>query len=54
VQIGIPHNISFDDENLKIISVENFDLTYEEIKMSNGLMLSECREGKIHSENSSH
>jgi hypothetical protein len=54
VQIGIPHKISFDDQNLKIISVENFDLTYEEIKMSNGLMLSACCEGKINSENSRH
>ncbi|EFP91328.2 uncharacterized protein PGTG_16982 [Puccinia graminis f. sp. tritici CRL 75-36-700-3] len=47
IQIGISENIDFDDENLKIIPIEQLDLTYLEIKTRNGSMLSECCSGKL-------
>jgi hypothetical protein len=34
--------ISFDETTLQTILVEDFDLTYNEIKLRNGLKLSEC------------
>jgi hypothetical protein len=47
VKIGIPKTILFDDENLKIVPLEDFDLTYLEIKTMSGQALSECCKGEI-------
>jgi hypothetical protein len=51
IQIGIPDHISFDDENLKIIPIEELSLTYQEIKVRNGMDLADCFDGKINGEN---
>ena len=50
IKIGIPDHISFDDENLKIIPIEESNLTYQQIKVRNGMDLSDCFDGKINNE----
>jgi hypothetical protein len=47
-QTGIPKNILFDNEELKVIPVKDMELNYGKIQMSNGINLSECCGGKIY------
>ncbi|KAI7952858.1 hypothetical protein MJO29_008489 [Puccinia striiformis f. sp. tritici] len=47
LEIRIVSNLSYDDDRLKIIPVDEFSSTYEEIKIRNGLALSECCSGKM-------
>ncbi|POV99603.1 hypothetical protein PSTT_13685 [Puccinia striiformis] len=51
LEIRIVSNLSYDDDRLKIIPVDEFSSTYEEIKIRNGLALSECCSGKMIDEN---
>jgi hypothetical protein len=42
-----PTQMSFDEETLETFSVDEFSLIYNEIKLKNGLMLSDCCHNKI-------
>ncbi|POW16529.1 hypothetical protein PSTT_01339, partial [Puccinia striiformis] len=47
LEIHLSSNIPYDDDRLKVISVDEFYLMYNEIAIKNGLKLSECCGGKM-------
>ncbi|PLW22365.1 hypothetical protein PCASD_15908 [Puccinia coronata f. sp. avenae] len=48
IQIGIPKNLLFNDEAMTVFPVDNMELTYDKIRMVNGMKLSECCRGNIY------
>ncbi|KAI9620809.1 hypothetical protein H4Q26_013479 [Puccinia striiformis f. sp. tritici PST-130] len=51
LEIHLISDIPYDDNRLKVVSVDEFSLIYKEIAIKNGLKLSECCGGKMIDEN---
>ncbi|KAI9625284.1 hypothetical protein KEM48_010973 [Puccinia striiformis f. sp. tritici PST-130] len=51
LEMHLISDIPYDDDRLKVVSVNEFSLIYEEIAIKNGLKLSECCGGKMIDEN---
>ncbi|POW18333.1 hypothetical protein PSHT_05902 [Puccinia striiformis] len=51
LEIHLISDIPYDDNRLKVVSVDEFSLIYKEIAIKNGLKLSECCDGKMIDEN---
>ncbi|KAI7941230.1 hypothetical protein MJO29_013304 [Puccinia striiformis f. sp. tritici] len=47
LEMHLISDIPYDDDRLKVVSVNEFSLIYEEIAIKNGLKLSECCGGKM-------